>query len=152
MISKTPPALHDAAAHIAEAEAYGEGKNLDGSRSYAAAFGWLSSALRGACAELARYTGKPEGMGNWVEKELDGATVLVDVEFEAGEAQTWEHPGCAAQATITGVLINGVVIDPAMLAPKVIADWEEELSVAMAEAAATDREDAVAEAAEREAA
>lgn len=124
---QSPISAHNATAHIAEAELYGRRMGDAHQPSYAAAFGRLSGLHKVTCAELARYTGVSIGPGNWIAKDMDGATVYVDAQYQAGERTTWTEPGAAEQVVIVGALVNGVVVDPGYLNPQIVTRWEEEI-------------------------
>ena len=51
-----------------------------------------------------------KGLYHHTYETSGGLTIECYLEFEAGEAQTWDHPGCAAQCTLVWALVEGVDI------------------------------------------
>ena len=97
--------------------------------------------LGGIAAELSRWQGyglTPARGCGLSEQALGDANVWVEYEADAGEPQTWDHPGCPASLIVTGVLINGSMCSVEDCVPAaVIERWE----TAIAEEIQSARED-----------
>jgi hypothetical protein len=85
-------------------------------------------ALTAQINELQGIGAKPQLGCHFREVSLGDLTVNIEFEFEGGEPQTHDHPGCEASVTILQVFLNGCWVDPAdFVSPAVIERWEQEI-------------------------
>ena len=96
-----------------------------------------ATSIRYLCAKLNELQGigaKPQLGCHFKEVCMGDLTVTIEFEFEAGEAQTWDHPGCEASVTILQVFLNGCWVDPAdFISDKLMQRWEAEILEAQAD-------------------
>jgi hypothetical protein len=110
-------------------------RDIDGRHSYAAEAGALSAHVEILCEELDTYIGANHKAAKGVgvaRLPLGDAEVLVEYDYEPGEDPVMDlnspmcGPGCAANASILGVLINGTWCDPEdFMDPDTIERWRE---------------------------
>jgi hypothetical protein len=94
--------------------------------------GHLRACVRLLCKELDGFHGTNPGKGTYARMPLGDAVVLVDYDYEPGEDPVMDlnspmcGPGCAANASINAVLINGTWCDPEdFMDPDTIERWRE---------------------------
>jgi hypothetical protein len=117
---------------LADAEKTGA-QYSDSGTGYAAQAGSLRAMVRLLCDELDTFHGTNRARdGAYARMLLGAAEVLVEYEYEAGEDAVMDlnspmcGPGCAANASILGVLINGTWCDPEdFMDPDTIERWRE---------------------------
>lgn len=113
--------------------------------------GALEQALRNAYAEFKGEGMKPQPGSTFHKSHFGDAEVLVEYDYEPEEAPVYNldspmcGPGCAAQAIIICVLINGVWVDGAEFPEPVRDRWEQEIIDGEIEASWQDRMDRAAE-------
>jgi hypothetical protein len=102
------------------------------SMAIAGQLGHLQGCVQILCEELDAFHGTNKGKGTYARMPLGDAEVLVDYDYEAGEDAVMDlnspmcGPGCAANASINAVLINGVWCDPEdFMDPDTIERWRE---------------------------
>ena len=77
---------------------------------YSAFAGSLQAQITKLCKELAEYepaTGKGELETTY---PTDGGDLVIHFDYEPGERETRDEPGCDPQVTINGVFANGMDI------------------------------------------
>jgi hypothetical protein len=129
-------------------------RDIDGRHSYAAEAGALSAHVEILCEELDAYIGanhKPSKGVRTATLGLGDAEVLVEYDYEPGEEPVYNlnspmcGPGCAANAVVVSVLINGAWIDPMFIESATLDRWSEELCEREYDSAREDMESAMAD-------
>lgn len=135
---------------LAEANACGDRLGEAGAHSYAGEAGYLQSTVQTLCDELDVFHGI--GVKDTTKMTLGEAEVLVQYDYEPEESAVYDlnspmcGPGCAANAVITAVLINGLWIDPGGVVPEEILDkWVERILEGEVDKARDDYETYMAE-------
>ena len=121
-------------------------KQYDGAAGLAQEVGFLRGAVEGLAVmvDQANNVGvKPSNGCALVPQYLDDADVLLEVEYERGEAQTSDGPGYPASVTLCSVFIGGIQVSRDAFGDGQIAKWEQAgldlLSEAEADARDEDR-------------
>lgn len=106
--------------------------------------GFLRGGIHGLAAMVDQYTNvgvKPESGCVFVADYLCDADVLLEIDYERGERQTYDHPGCEPTATLCTVYICGVQVDRKAFSDEQIAKWEAAAFLKLAEADEDTRDD-----------
>lgn len=123
-------------------------KEYGGTTGLCQEVGFLRGAIEGLAVlvDQANNVGvKPSNGCALVPQYLDDADVLLEVEYERGEAQTWDDPGYPASVTLCSVFIGGIQVCRDAFSDSQIAKWEQAGLDLLGEAEADARDDDAAE-------
>jgi len=129
----------------ANAASYAKRIGLNQESAAHAEIGMLIAALRSANDKLAQYTGitaKPQSGCHLYSVEWNGAEIVLEYEYEAGQLETWSDPAIPGSVSIIQALINGCWVDPdGLVAQDAIDMWAAEIYAARGERHQDDYED-----------
>ena len=129
------------------AAAYARRIGLNAESAAHAELGMLIAALRSANDKLARFEGttaKPLRGCHFHTVDWNGAEIVLEYEYEAGQLETWNDPAIAGSVSIIQILLNGCWIDPdGLIAQDVIDGWANEIYAERGEGYQDDYEDAL---------